>query len=76
MLQNFTLILLDSFSEKLPNHGNRDSHVNTFPLLYQAVGQAGLATKGNLPPAERALIARAPGASHAPRKLSLFCLPT
>ncbi len=25
--------LLDSFSEKLPNHGNRDSHVNTFPLL-------------------------------------------
>ncbi len=25
--------LLDSFLEKLPNHGNRDSHVNTFPLL-------------------------------------------
>ncbi len=25
--------MLDSFSEKLPNHGNRDSHVNTFPLL-------------------------------------------
>ncbi len=25
--------VLDSFSEKLPNHGNRDSHVNTFPLL-------------------------------------------
>jgi hypothetical protein len=26
-------ILLDSFLEKLPNHGNRDSHINTFPLL-------------------------------------------
>jgi hypothetical protein len=25
--------VLDSFSEKLPNHGNRDSRVNTFPLL-------------------------------------------
>jgi hypothetical protein len=27
------LLVLDSFSEKLPNHGNRDSHVNTFSLL-------------------------------------------
>jgi hypothetical protein len=30
---NSDIFLLDSFSEKLPNHGNRDSHVNTFPLL-------------------------------------------
>ncbi len=27
------ILLLDSFSAKLPNHGNRDSHVNTFPLF-------------------------------------------
>ncbi len=32
-ITNDKYCLLDSFSEKLPNHGNRDSHVNTFPLL-------------------------------------------
>jgi hypothetical protein len=45
--------LLDSFSAKLPNHGNRDSHVNTFPLFQQSLEKAGIAARGNLPPLAR-----------------------
>jgi hypothetical protein len=47
------LLLLDSFSAKLPNHGNRDSHVNTFPLFQQSFERAGIAARGNLPPLAR-----------------------
>ncbi len=30
---NKHMLMLDSFSAKVPYHGNRDSHVNTFPLF-------------------------------------------
>ncbi len=45
--------MLDSFSAKLPNHGNRDSHVNTFPLFQQSLEKAGIAARDNLPPLAR-----------------------
>jgi hypothetical protein len=48
--------LLDSFSAKLPNHGNRDSHIYTFPLFQQSLEKAGIAARGNLPPLARPLI--------------------
>ncbi len=47
------MTVLDSFSAKLPNHGNRDSHVNTFPLFQQSLEKAGIATRSNLPPLAR-----------------------
>jgi hypothetical protein len=45
--------MLDSFSAELPNHGNRDSHVNTFPLFQQSLEKGGIAARGNLPPLAR-----------------------
>ncbi len=51
--QKGKVAMLDSFSAKLPNHGNRDSHVNTFSLFQQSLEKAGIAARGNLPPLAR-----------------------